>query len=53
MDAGRIHARELRIGDRLGARVEILEGVKPGERVVVSDIEKLTEGARVEAVDLP
>jgi multidrug efflux pump subunit AcrA (membrane-fusion protein) len=53
VDQGRIHARELRIGDRLGERVEVLEGVKPGERVVVSDIEKLTEGARVEAVDLP
>jgi membrane fusion protein, multidrug efflux system len=53
VEKGTIHARELRIGDRLGERVEILEGVKPGDRVVVSDIEKLTEGARVEAVDLP
>jgi RND family efflux transporter MFP subunit len=53
VDNGRIHARELRIGDRFGERVEVLDGVKPGDRVVVSDIEKLTEGARVEAVDLP
>jgi RND family efflux transporter MFP subunit len=40
-------AREIKIGDRLGDRVEVLEGVKGGEAVVVSDVERLAEGLRV------
>jgi HlyD family secretion protein len=39
--------RELKIGDRLKDRVEIVSGVKAGEQVVVSDVEKLADGIRV------
>jgi RND family efflux transporter MFP subunit len=40
-------ARELKTGERLGDRVEILSGVKAGEPVAVTDVEKLTDGTKV------
>ena len=40
-------ARELKIGERLGDRVEVLEGVKPGEQVALTDVDKLSDGAKV------
>jgi multidrug efflux pump subunit AcrA (membrane-fusion protein) len=40
-------ARELKVGDRLGDRIEILSGVQAGEAVVVTDVEKLVDGAKV------
>ena len=40
-------ARELKIGDRVGDRIEILDGVNAGDRVAASDIEKLTDGQKV------
>jgi len=43
----RLAMRELQLGERLGDRVEILGGVKEGERVAVSDVEQLTDGAPV------
>lgn len=33
---GRLEPREVRVGQRLGAQVETLSGVRPGERVVVA-----------------
>jgi len=33
---------------REGDRVEILSGISPGERIVVSGVEKIVDGARVE-----
>lgn len=38
---------ELKVGDRLGERIEVLDGVKAGDQVVVSDVEKLTDGMKV------
>jgi hypothetical protein len=39
--------RELKVGDRMGERIEILAGVKAGDRVAVTDVEKLVDGAKV------
>ena len=36
--------RELTLGERLGDRVEITSGVKPDERVAVTDVDTLTDG---------
>ncbi len=43
----RLVSREVKTGDRLGDRIEIVGGVKAGESVVVSDVEKLDDGVRV------
>jgi multidrug efflux pump subunit AcrA (membrane-fusion protein) len=40
-------AHELKVGDRLGDRIEILTGVKAGDQVAMTDIEKLTDGQKV------
>lgn len=42
-------ARELKLGDHVGDRVEIISGVKAGEPVVVADVETLAEGIKVNA----
>jgi hypothetical protein len=39
----------LQCGERLGDRIEIMSGVKPGGRVVVSDVETLNGGEFVVA----
>ena len=39
--------RELKVGDRLGERIEILSGVKAGEQVAATDVDSLTDGAKV------
>jgi multidrug efflux pump subunit AcrA (membrane-fusion protein) len=41
--------RELKVGDRLGDRIAVLSGVKAGDRIAVSDIEKLVDGQKVSA----
>lgn len=43
----RLSARELKIGERLGDRVEVVSGVKAGEQVAANDVDKLSDGARV------
>ena len=45
----RLAVRELKVGDRLGDRIEILSGVKSGEPVALTDVEKLTDGLKVKA----
>ncbi len=39
--------RELAVGERLGDRIEVMSGVKAGERVAVTDVDTLTDGALV------
>jgi RND family efflux transporter MFP subunit len=41
--------REIAIGDRIGDRVEITDGLKPGETVVSTNVEKLVDGLKVSA----
>jgi multidrug efflux pump subunit AcrA (membrane-fusion protein) len=40
----RLAVRELQVGERLGDRIEIIGGVKEGERVAVTDIDTLNDG---------
>jgi RND family efflux transporter MFP subunit len=47
VNGDRLTARELKIGDRLGDRIEILGGIQAGDRVAVTDIERLADGLRV------
>jgi len=47
VNGDRLSARELKIGERFGERVEIVSGVKAGEEVAATDVDKLTDGARV------
>jgi RND family efflux transporter MFP subunit len=44
---GKIAAHELKVGERLGDRIEIISGVKQGDRVAVTDVDKLTDGLKV------
>ncbi len=45
VDGDKLTARELKVGERLGDRIEIISGVKAGDRVAVTDVDKLTDGA--------
>ena len=47
IDGGRGVARLVTLGQTLGDRVEITSGVKPGELVAVSAIDRLTDGSSV------
>jgi membrane fusion protein (multidrug efflux system) len=44
---GRVEERVVKIGGRQGNKVEILEGLKPGDRVVVAGFQRLVNGQRV------
>jgi multidrug efflux system membrane fusion protein len=46
-DSGVARLRLVQIGKRYGSKVEILSGLEGGERVVVSGVEKLSDGRRV------
>jgi len=52
VNGGGAHARKVRIGLEQGNLNEVLEGLRPGERVVVRGKEMLHEGAAVEALDV-
>jgi multidrug efflux pump subunit AcrA (membrane-fusion protein) len=47
IDGGKLTVRELRVGERLGERIEILSGVKEGERVATTDVDTLADGTVV------
>jgi RND family efflux transporter MFP subunit len=47
VDGDKLAVRELKVGDRLGERIEIISGVKAGERVAATDVDKLTDGQKV------
>ena len=47
VDSDKLTVRELKVGDRMGERIEILSGVSAGDRVAVTDVEKLVDGAKV------
>ena len=38
VDNDKLNVRELKVGDRMGDRIEILSGVKAGDRVAVTDV---------------
>ena len=43
----RIEMRELKVGERLGDRIEVTSGVKPGEMITITDVETLNGGELV------
>jgi multidrug efflux pump subunit AcrA (membrane-fusion protein) len=47
IDAGKLAVRELQVGERLGDRIEIVSGVKEGERVATTDVDTLADGTAV------
>ena len=47
VDSDKLTVRELKVGDRMGERIEILGGVAAGDRIAVTDVEKLVDGAKV------
>jgi membrane fusion protein (multidrug efflux system) len=44
---GQLHATEIKIGDRVGDRVEVVSGVEAGQPIAADDVEKLADGTRV------
>ena len=44
---GQLHATEIKIGDRVGDRVEVVSGVTAGEPIAAAAVETLIDGARV------
>jgi len=47
IEGDKLAVRELKVGERLGDRIEVLSGVKAGEHIAVTDIEKLVDGMKV------
>ncbi len=47
VDNDKLNVHELKVGDRIGDRIEILSGVSAGDRVAVTDVEKLIDGGKV------
>ncbi len=45
-----VEPREVKIGDRIGQEVEIIEGVQPGELVAVTQLARLESGVSVRVV---
>lgn len=47
VENGRAHSRIVHIGDAVGGRFEVLDGLKEGDKVVVRGNERLRDGGRV------
>jgi multidrug efflux pump subunit AcrA (membrane-fusion protein) len=47
VDGDRLAARELKVGDRVGDRIEIVSGVKAGDTVAITEVDKLADGMKV------
>jgi RND family efflux transporter MFP subunit len=47
VEGDKLVVRELKVGDRIGDRIEILSGVQAGDRVAANDIDKLVDGMKV------
>ncbi len=47
VEKNRLAMHELKIGDRIGDRVEILGGVNPGDVIALTDVDNLTDGMTV------
>jgi multidrug resistance efflux pump len=49
VNGNRLVAKELKVGERLGDRIEIVSGVSAGEPVAITDVDKLVDGLKVSA----
>ena len=47
VNADRLVAKELKVGERIGDRIEIVSGVDAGEPVAMTDVDKLVDGLRI------
>jgi RND family efflux transporter MFP subunit len=47
VDGDHLAMRELKVGERIGDRIEVLDGVKPGETVANTSVDKLEDGLKV------
>ena len=47
---GKASQRAVKVGEQNGSNLIILEGLKPGERVIVEGVQKVREGAPVNAL---
>ena len=50
IENGRLAAHEVKLGDRLGERVEVTEGITAGASVAVSGVDVLTDGIKVQPI---
>jgi RND family efflux transporter MFP subunit len=47
VDGDHLVAKELKVGERLGDRIEIVSGVDAGDPVAMTDVDKLVDGMKV------
>jgi membrane fusion protein (multidrug efflux system) len=47
LNGDHLTARELKLGDRLGDRMEIAGGIKAGEQIALTDVDHLADGMNV------
>jgi multidrug efflux pump subunit AcrA (membrane-fusion protein) len=47
VNGDRLAAREIKVGDRVADRIEVAEGLKAGETIAVTDVDKLVDGLKV------
>jgi RND family efflux transporter MFP subunit len=47
VNGDRLAMRELKTGDRIGDQMEVLDGVKPGELIALTDVDTLADGMKV------
>ncbi|HYM21656.1 MAG TPA: efflux RND transporter periplasmic adaptor subunit [Vicinamibacterales bacterium] len=47
VNGDRLAAKELKVGERLGDRIEIVSGIDAGQPVAMTDVDKLVDGTRV------
>ncbi len=47
VNAGQLAGREVVLGDRIGDRVEVSQGLEAGTPIVAADVEQLTDGMKV------
>jgi RND family efflux transporter MFP subunit len=45
---GAVDAREVKLGDRFGSDVEVIEGLKEGEQVAITQVARLDTGTKVQ-----
>jgi RND family efflux transporter MFP subunit len=47
VEGDKLRAAEIKVGDRLGDRVEVVSGISAGATIAAADVEKLADGARI------
>lgn len=50
-EQGKAAQRAVRLGAREGSRVEVLSGLRSGDRLIVTDLQKLTDGTAVRVAE--